>query len=180
MHESAPIEGTMYCRRCWHILERLPECRCPECGVPFNLADPDTYRTESHVRWRIRRAARWTVVPGVLLALWIGWVFLIPSLNPECGPVSVVRSMVMPTGAVGMALELYRDINGDYPPTLLVLMRPGERTIGPYLSTPEALFDPWGNRLRYIRLGRGRARFKYRLWSTGRDGVDGTQDDVVN
>lgn len=90
----------------------------------------------------------------------------------------------MPTGHLGMALELYREDNGDYPPTLLALVQrpqsiaPGQWKSGPYLSSRDALFDPWGNRFRYVRRSRGTA--KYRLWSTGPDGANCTHDDIID
>lgn len=49
------------CLRCSYLLEGLPENRCPECGQPFDPADPSTWKNEG-----IEQRNRWKVfmVPG--------------------------------------------------------------------------------------------------------------------
>ena len=186
MHEGAPIAGTMYCRRCAYILNGLPECHCPECGLRFDLTDRATYRTANSTSWQIRRAAHGAVLPCVFLALWLFWASATPPFTPNRGnnKVFLVKAKISPAGPLALALELYRKDNGDYPPALDALVRrppsvqPGQWTNGPYLSNPEALFDPWLDRFRYVRRSRGGA--KYRLWSTGPDGVNCTCDDIIN
>jgi hypothetical protein len=42
-----------YCLGCSYVLDGLPECRCPECGRPFDPNDPRTFKTaRSRKRWR--------------------------------------------------------------------------------------------------------------------------------
>jgi len=52
------------CLGCGHILDHLPEPRCPECGREFN---PDNPRTFSSCQ-RTRR--RWLRPAGLILAAW--------------------------------------------------------------------------------------------------------------
>ena len=65
----------MYCRRCWYVLDGLAECRCPECGRPFDPTMPRTYRTKPRSRWWwsvVRRAP----AVGLLLLLTAGaWYY---------------------------------------------------------------------------------------------------------
>lgn len=54
-----------------------------------------------------------------------------------------------------------------------------ERWDGPYISTPGILIDPWGNAYQY-RLAKDDETVRFDLWSSGPDGVSGTEDDVSN
>ena len=60
------------CLDCAYCLFGLTEPRCPECGRPFDLADPSTYSTKPPlIRWRL-----W--LPGLLLAIGLGLaIFLV-------------------------------------------------------------------------------------------------------
>ena len=63
------MENTVRCRTCHYWLRGLRGRHCPECGSPFDPADPSTYLTrKSHAR------AIWFVIVGVLamcvFALW--------------------------------------------------------------------------------------------------------------
>ncbi len=50
------------CRGCFYILENLPAGRCPECGRPFDPADPATVTRRPPFVW-------WTYwLPPLLLA----------------------------------------------------------------------------------------------------------------
>ena len=82
-------------------------------------------------------------------------------------------------------LELFRLEVGRYPGGLQELIekpkkqQDAEKWKGPYLRGRDTLTDPWGNGLRYRHPGKHNPA-KYDLWSTGRDGKDGTADDVRN
>ena len=78
------------CLTCGYVLEGLEEPRCPECGNPFDLADPRTYSTKPlFVRWKF-----W--LPGFLLAagagaalyvvlvLLAGWNVAVTLVAPFC------------------------------------------------------------------------------------------------
>lgn len=62
------MADTPRCLDCAYCLFGLAERRCPECGRPFDLADPTTYSTKPPlVRWRL-----W--LPGLVLAMGMGLV----------------------------------------------------------------------------------------------------------
>lgn len=73
------------CLECYYTLYGLENPRCPECGRPFDLADPTTYTTRPpFVRWQL-----W--LPGFVLAVISGLV---------------VTLLLLATGVVGAALTL--------------------------------------------------------------------------
>src|SRR5690349_5138599 len=51
-----------YCERCDYLLIGLGENRCPECGHPFDPADPGTFHTTSR-RERLRDEVRRKLLP---------------------------------------------------------------------------------------------------------------------
>jgi general secretion pathway protein G len=86
------------------------------------------------------------------------------------------------------ALDVYRAAMGDYPRTdegglKLLLEAPQDEKLakkwaGPYLKVKD-LTDPWGHE--YIYQYPGKYNDKgYDLSSPGRDGQEGTEDDIVN
>jgi general secretion pathway protein G len=96
--------------------------------------------------------------------------------------------------ALGHQLEMYKLNMGRYPGeddgglrALLVQPNyhdPGmaEQWAGPYIKA-EMLKDPWGNEIHYQLTQPGTpeaAQLPYRLWSSGPDGIDGTDDDIRN
>lgn len=59
------------CRRCYYILEGLPESRCPECGQTFDPADSITWTTKTPFIW-------WDFwLPGILLAIVVGIISVV-------------------------------------------------------------------------------------------------------
>ena len=52
-----------WCKTCGHVLDHLPEPRCPECGRKFDLEDGSTYLTSPR---RVPRSAR-----VALIGLWL-------------------------------------------------------------------------------------------------------------
>jgi len=50
------------------------------------------------------------------------------------------------------------------------------RWAGPYIESTAASKDPWGNDYRYVSPGREGRSFD--IWSVGKDGIDGTEDDI--
>ncbi|MBA4389044.1 MAG: hypothetical protein C0404_13770 [Verrucomicrobia bacterium] len=52
---------------------------------------------------------------------------------------------------------------------------PGMMSQAPFTNVVESLIDPWGREYRYV----SRTPYShFRLWSLGRDGIDGTADDI--
>jgi general secretion pathway protein G len=83
-------------------------------------------------------------------------------------------------GGIKTALDRYEVENGTYPKSLQDLVtRPGDAKSwsGPYLD--ELPKDPWGNPYVYVFPGRNNPN-GYDLYSMGRDGQDGTADDIGN
>jgi len=86
------------------------------------------------------------------------------------------------------ALDVYRAHMGDYPRSddggLKLLLEPpqdeklAKKWAGPYLKAKD-LMDPWGNEYIYQYPGKYNEK-GYDLSSPGRDGQEGTDDDIVN
>lgn len=83
-------------------------------------------------------------------------------------------------------LTSYRMSVGNYPTTAeglqaLVTAPAGkaDRWTGPYIEGGKIPLDPWGNPYQYAYPGT-RNKDSYDLWSRGRDGQDGTGDDIGN
>jgi len=80
--------------------------------------------------------------------------------------------------SLDLALKLYRLDVGSYPTTAqgleALLTTTGK---GPYLE--KRPLDPWGNKYHYACPGTHRPT-SYDLSSAGKDGKDGTDDDVTN
>lgn len=72
--------GATFCRTCGYCLHGLPENRCPECGNPFDPADPKTFLPRPPRR--VLRRVVWAAVLVVVVVLpfaggwtyfWWGW-----------------------------------------------------------------------------------------------------------
>jgi hypothetical protein len=59
---------TMWCKKCWYVLDGLPESRCPECGVEFDPTDASTFNANLA---SFRFTTKTTAATIVLLALFI-------------------------------------------------------------------------------------------------------------
>jgi hypothetical protein len=71
---EARVSGALiYCRKCAYPLAGLSDSRCPECGTPFDLADPRSVSTRD-LRTRSRRL--W-IRRGIALLAVIGTVAVI-------------------------------------------------------------------------------------------------------
>lgn len=80
--------------------------------------------------------------------------------------------------SIGTALKLYKLDTGSYPTSeqgLDVLMMSGKRE--PYLEKKPV--DPWGRKYQYRCPGVHNSA-GYDIYSVGKDGKDGSDDDVVN
>lgn len=43
MTQTPVAEPSMFCRKCGYALHGLSKNRCPECGLPFDPADPTSF-----------------------------------------------------------------------------------------------------------------------------------------
>jgi len=81
------------------------------------------------------------------------------------------------------ALQQYEMDIGDFPKALAdLVVRPSDvpedKWNGPYLSANKVPKDPWGHDYHYKSPGE---HFKdYDIWSDGKDGQSGTDDDVIS
>lgn len=83
---------------------------------------------------------------------------------------------------IATALKLYEIDNGNFPTTseglAALLQKPPSATNwkGPYLEKKP--IDPWGREYKYK--SPGDHRIDYDLYSVGKDGLEGTEDDIKN
>ena len=76
---TTPAASPRFCRRCSYDLHATPleNPRCPECGHPFDPADPRTFRRRPVRRWlrHVRRAAACLLILFLVLAAVWGWFY---------------------------------------------------------------------------------------------------------
>ena len=111
---------------------------------------------------------------------------IVPRLSgrTEQAKISVAQSDI--NANMSTALKLYQLDNGNFPSTEqglnALLTKPSTEPVpnnwnGPYLE--KAPIDPWGNTYRYKSPGSNN-KTGYDLYSLGKDGLEGTEDDVIN
>lgn len=122
------------------------------------------------------------IVVGIIAIL---AAFVVPSLmnRGEKAKEDITRSLISDNGSVARALDMYRLDMGQYPEELSQLNEdPGDddgKWSGPYIKNPDDMKDAWGNPLQYKFPGDVNEN-SYDLWSNGRDGEEGTDDDIAN
>jgi general secretion pathway protein G len=80
---------------------------------------------------------------------------------------------------------MYKLDMGEYPEELSDLTEdPGgddeNKWGGPYVENPADLKDAWGRPLEYRQQSEVKGEEYYDLWSNGKDGEEGTDDDIKN
>jgi len=129
------------------------------------------------------------LVVGILALL---AAFVVPNLigAGDQAKNDIAKMAVGRTGEIGKALQRFRMDMGVYPETdeglKALFERPSgvdeddKRWKGPYLDgTPEEMKDPWEHEYQYRSPGEFNED-SFDLWSLGKDGKDGTDDDVKN
>lgn len=79
------------------------------------------------------------------------------------------------------AIEMYRLDNGDYPVDLTALVvkpTPAPKKWRIYLQAKAVPKDPWGNEFQYAPPAAGTTDELFKLICLGRDGQEGTEDDI--
>ena len=111
---------------------------------------------------------------------------MVPRLSGRAdqAKVSVAQSDI--NASIATALKLYQLDNGNFPSAEqglnALLVKPSSEPVpnnwnGPYLEKPP--IDPWGNPYKYRYPGTNN-KATYDLYSVGKDGTEGTDDDVAN
>ena len=90
-------------------------------------------------------------------------------------------------GGLTSPLLLFHQALGRYPKELKELFEKPEdedeaaKWAGPYIDSPTKLKDAWGREFQYLGNDEAKANEgRYDLWSMGKDGQDGTEDDIKN
>lgn len=143
-------------------------------------------------KWnRGRRRAGFTLLEVLLVVGIIALLaaFVVPQFigTEEKAKIKATQGIVGSGGTLATQLEIFRTHMGRYPEELKELSEKpddeaeAEKWAGPYITDPNSLKDAWGRELKYK--GPEEAEFnkgKYDLYSLGKDGEDGTDDDIGN
>ncbi len=94
------------------------------------------------------------VVAIIVVLAGVGGTYLIGQLNE-----SKVSTAQIKAREVGHAVEMYSiDHDGQYPPSLDLLLQKDANGKGPYLKTVDALKDPWDRPFQYDPSGQNNSR----------------------
>lgn len=119
-----------------------------------------------------RLLAGFTLIELMLVVVIIGVLasMVMPKLvgKSEQAKKSVAQADI--EASISSALELYEIDNGKFPESLSVL-------VGKYLKKDPK--DPWGNPYNYKSPG-DHNQDSYDIYSKGKDGMEGTEDDITN
>ena len=141
------------------------------------------------IRNKARRTRRAFTLLEILLVvglLALLAAFVVPSLvgQADKAKIDLARTAVGPNGPLAGAIDLYRVNVGTWPEELKYLYeKPADEEIAKKwiqgIKDPGGLKDPWGRDYQYKAPGE-KNKDNVDLWSLGPDGVDGSEDDVVN
>jgi len=129
-----------------------------------------------------------TLIELMLVVIIIGTLaaLVIPRLAGRAEQARTTAAQADILSNIPMALDLYELDNGAYPTTQQGLLALVEQTTtpplpknwnGPYLKKKPV--DPWGNDYRYSCPGTHNTE-DYDLYSLGKDGTEGGDDDIGN
>ena len=138
--------------------------------------------------WRAKQSQGFTLIELMIVVIIIAALaaMVVPRLagRSEQAKAAVARADV--NSNIAMALKLFELDNGNFPASaqglnaLLVQSSAGSTAMswnGPYLE--KSPIDPWGNAYQYVNPGSHNPA-GYDLFSAGKDGAVGTDDDVGN
>jgi len=133
---------------------------------------------------RLNRNKGFTLVELMLVVIIIGILvaMVMPRLAGRSEQARAAAAKADIEANIGSALDLYELDNGLYPTTeqglgaLLAKPADASKWKGPYLKKKPV--DPWGNQ--YLYRSPGTRNIDYDLFSMGKDGVEGGEDDVTN
>lgn len=138
---------------------------------------------------RNRRKGGFTLLEVLLVVVIIGLLaaFVVPSLmgTREKAERDVTANMIAPGGNLATQLDLFHTHVGRYPTELKELSEKPQdeadaaKWAGPYIKDPNSIKDAWGREIQYKSPGEYNKE-TYDLWSMGKDGQDGSEDDIAN
>ena len=111
---------------------------------------------------------------------------IVPRLSGRADQAKVAVAQSDIGANIATALKLYQLDNGNFPTNEqglnALLTKPSSEPVpnnwnGPYIEKPPV--DPWGNPYKYTCPGTNN-KTSYDLFSAGKDGIEGTEDDVTN
>ena len=129
-----------------------------------------------------------TLIELMLVIIIIGTLaaWVVPRLSGRAEQARITAARADVSSNLPLALDLYEMDNGAYPSTeqglTALLQEPSVPPLpknwsGPYLKKQP--IDPWANQYRYVSPGI-RNKQDYDLYSFGKDGVEGGEDDIGN
>ena len=129
-----------------------------------------------------------TLIELMLVVIIIGTLaaLVVPRLAGRAEKARVTAAKADILSNIPLALDLFEMDNGSFPTTQQGLSALVEKPTtpplpanwnGPYLKRKPV--DPWGNTYQYVSPG-VHNRDDYDLYSYGRDGTDGGDDDITN
>ena len=128
-----------------------------------------------------RRDAGFTLVELMLVVVIIGILagVVLPKLSKQ-GEKARIQAAKQQVRIFETSIDMYELEVGNLPDSLKDLVTdPGEANWnGPYLTKKDLPKDPWGNA--YVYNKEGSRALTYDVYSVGKDGVDGTDDDLGN
>ncbi len=134
-----------------------------------------------------RRAFSLLEVLLVVVILGILAAFVVPNLigAGDKAKVDSTAALLGRNGPIALGLNLYRTHMGKFPEELKQLTeKPSDEEAskkwhGPYIDDPGSLKDAYQQDLKYKAPGDHNPE-SYDLWSVGKDGQDGSDDDICN
>lgn len=144
------------------------------------------------IQRRTRRQARGFTLLEIMLVvglLALLAAFVIPNLTRrgEQAKIDLTRAAIGPNGVISNEIRQYQIDVGKYPETLKELSeKPTDEELakqwkGPYIENPDNMKDAWNHEYGY-KSGDAATHNekKFDLWSSGPDGIEGNEDDIVN
>lgn len=138
---------------------------------------------------RVRHRRRGFTLLEVLLVVGILALlaaFVVPNLigTREDANIKITQTKL---DALSNTMALFNLHMGRYPKELKELTEPPDdeaeaaKWKGPYIEDASKLTDAWGNEFQYLGNEDAKANEgRYDIWSKGKDGEDGTDDDIGN